>query len=127
MSFWVYILLCADNSYYTGHTDNLETRVAAHERGEIPGYTFTRRPVHLAFAQDFPTRGEALAAERQINGWSQRKKEALIKGELERLPELARPSSETRKVVQERGGPSINPSLRLRALRGSGRTDSTNV
>ncbi|MSQ11356.1 MAG: GIY-YIG nuclease family protein [Dehalococcoidia bacterium] len=108
MSFRAYILLCADNSYYTGHTDNLETRVVAHERGEIPGYTFTRRLVHLAFAQDVPTRAEAISAERQIKGWGQRKKEALIKGEWERLPELAKSSFGTRKVITKQGHPSTS-------------------
>jgi predicted GIY-YIG superfamily endonuclease len=97
--FYVYILLCADGTYYTGHTDNLERRVVAHGRGEIPGYTFNRRPVSLAFAQEFASRVEALAAERQIKGWNQHKKEALIKGEWERLPELAKPSSGKRKAV----------------------------
>ncbi len=38
MSFWVYILHCADGSYYTGHTDNLEKRIAEHQAGELPGY-----------------------------------------------------------------------------------------
>jgi tRNA/rRNA methyltransferase len=49
MSFWVYILLCADNSYYTGHTDNLDKRIAEHQAGEIAGYTSGRRPVTLLF------------------------------------------------------------------------------
>jgi len=47
VAFWVYILKCADGSYYTGHTDNLERRVASHQAGEIPGYTFDKRPVTL--------------------------------------------------------------------------------
>jgi len=47
MSFWVYILRCADNSYYTGHTDNLEKRIAGHQEGEVEGYTSTRLPVVL--------------------------------------------------------------------------------
>ena len=41
MSFWVYILRCADGSYYTGHTDNLDERIAKHQAGEIEGYTST--------------------------------------------------------------------------------------
>jgi len=61
MSFWVYILRCADNSYYTGHTDNLEERIAKHQAGEIEGYTSTRLPVRLLFSEEFPTREEALA------------------------------------------------------------------
>ena len=94
MSFWVYILRCADNSYYTGHTDNLEQRLAKHQAGEIEGYTSTRLPVRLLFSEEFPTREEALACERQIKGWSRRKKEALMRGdwaEVSRLAHQGRP------------------------------------
>jgi predicted GIY-YIG superfamily endonuclease len=70
MSFWVYILRCADNSYYTGHTDNLEDRIAKHKAGEIEGYTSTSLPVRVVFLEEFPTREEALACEQQIKGWS---------------------------------------------------------
>jgi putative endonuclease len=77
--FWVYLLKCADQSYYTGHTDNLENRLAQHRCKLIPTcYTATRLPVHLVFSQEFSTREEALASERQIKGWSRKKKEALI-------------------------------------------------
>jgi len=77
----VYILRCADRSYYTGHTDNLEERIAKHQVGEIEGYTSTRRPVRLLFSEEFSTRSEVLAVERRIKGWSRRKKEALIRGD----------------------------------------------
>ena len=81
MVFWVYILRCFDGMYYTGHTDHLEKRVAQHQLGEIPGFTATRRPVVLAYSQEFATREEALAAELQIKPWSRKKKEALIRGD----------------------------------------------
>ena len=81
MSFWVYILRCADNSYYTGHTDNLEKRITEHQTGEVEGYASTRLPVELVFSQEFSSREEAKASERQIKGWGRRKKEALIKGD----------------------------------------------
>lgn len=91
MSFWAYILRCADGSYYTGHTDNLEVRVAQHHAGEIRGcYTHDRRPLELVMSQEFASREEALQAERQIKGWSRPKKEALIAGDWERLQVLAR-------------------------------------
>ena len=90
MSFYIYILLCSDGSYYTGHTDDLEARLAAHERGQIPGYTTRRRPVRLVFADDFVSRDDAFARERQIKGWSRRKKQALIEGDWDRLPVLSR-------------------------------------
>lgn len=84
--FWVYILQCADNSYYTGHTDNLENRLMQHHQKVYPScFTATRLPVQLVFSQEFATRDEALASERQINGWSRKKKEALIKYEWEML------------------------------------------
>ncbi len=95
MSFYVYILKCSDGSYYTGHTDDLEKRLAAHERGEIPGYTSRRRPVSLVFADVFPSRDETFRVERQIKGWSRRKKEALIRGDWERLALLAQAHGST--------------------------------
>jgi putative endonuclease len=80
--FWVYILKCADHSYYTGHTDNLEIRLAQHATKAIPNcYTATRLPFELVFSQMFPTREEALISERQIKGWSRKKKKALIEGD----------------------------------------------
>jgi predicted GIY-YIG superfamily endonuclease len=89
MSFWVYILRCADGSYYTGHTDNLEKRVAEHQAGEVEGYTSTRLPVTLVFSQEFPSREEALACERQIKGWSRKKKEALLRSDWVEMSRLA--------------------------------------
>ncbi|WP_082466008.1 TrmH family RNA methyltransferase [Sphingomonas sp. Leaf38] len=79
MTFWAYVVRCADDSYYTGHTDDLERRIGQHNLGEIPGYTQTRRPVELMWSQEFPSRQEALAAEFQVKGWSRRKKEALAR------------------------------------------------
>ena len=80
--FWVYVLRCADNSYYVGHTDNLESRFKQHCLKIYPMcYTATRLPVKLVFSQEFATRCEALASERQIKGWSRKKKEALIKSD----------------------------------------------
>ncbi|MFO1295518.1 MAG: GIY-YIG nuclease family protein [Rubrivivax sp.] len=70
--FFVYMLRCADGSYYVGHTDELERRIAQHRAGEIPGYTHERRPVELVWSQEAATREEALAAERQVKGWLHR-------------------------------------------------------
>ncbi len=82
MSFWIYILKCSDNSYYTGHTDDLEKRILEHQTGQMSGcYTSSRLPVELVFSQDFTTREEALAAELRIKGWSRKKKEAMIRGD----------------------------------------------
>ena len=78
MSFFTYMLRCADDSYYIGHTDDLDQRITQHHAGEHPGYTRHRRPVTLVWSQDFASRDEAFAAERQIKGWARAKKEALI-------------------------------------------------
>ena len=90
MSFWAYILLCADGSYYVGHTDDLEARFGAHQSGLIKGYTQKRRPVALVWSQEFPDRDQAFAAERQIKGWSRAKREALIRGDWDGLQLLSR-------------------------------------
>ncbi len=89
MSFYTYLLRCADGSYYVGHSDDLEARIGAHQAGALPGYTQNRRPVELLWSQDFPTRDEALGAEQQIKGWSRAKKEALVRGDWEAIRSLA--------------------------------------
>ncbi|MBB6124386.1 TrmH family RNA methyltransferase [Sphingobium subterraneum] len=95
MSFHTYMLKCGDGSYYVGHTDALETRIAQHKKAEIPGYTASRLPVELLWTQDFGTREEALAAEQQIKGWSRKKKEALIDSDWSTLKALSRKSFDT--------------------------------
>jgi predicted GIY-YIG superfamily endonuclease len=85
MSFWIYILECADGSYYTGHTDNLEKRMAEHDKGSFKNYTSNRLPVKLVFCDEFSTRDDAFARERQIKGWSHQKKQALIQGDWDKL------------------------------------------
>ena len=88
--FFTYILLCSDKSYYVGHTDDLERRLAEHETGATGGYTATRRPIQLVWFEDFPTRDEAKVAGAQLKKSSRRKKEALIAGRLEELKAAAR-------------------------------------
>ena len=90
MSFWVYILRCSDDSYYTGHTDNLEQRIGEHQHGLCAGYTATRLPVERAFSQECTTREEAIAAEQQIKGWSRKKKEAMMRGDWTEVSRLAK-------------------------------------
>ena len=88
---FLYILRCADGSYYIGTTRKaLEQRVAEHNEGTFGGYTATRRPVIFAFSEWFERVDDAIAAERQVKGWSRAKKEALIRGELEKLPALSK-------------------------------------
>jgi len=77
LSFYVYILKCSDGSYYTGHTDNLEKRLAEHKEGHCQGYTARRLPVELVFVEACASRAEALEAERKIKTWNKKKKETL--------------------------------------------------
>ena len=95
MVFCTYMLRCADGSYYVGHTDNLEQRLAAHQSGKIRGYTSSRRPVELVWSDVFRSRDEAWQRERQLMGWSRRKKEALIRGDWDGLQELSRAHGST--------------------------------
>jgi len=89
--YFVYILLCSDNSYYTGITNNVERRLSEHENGDnINCYTYKRRPVKLLFYESFADVNQAIAFEKQVKGWRLAKKEAIIRGEWESLPELAR-------------------------------------
>jgi putative endonuclease len=87
---FVYILRCADGSYYVGSTrGTLEVRIAQHNAGTFGGYTARRRPVTIVFQQEFDRITDAIAAERQLKGWRRAKKEALIQGDYSTLPELA--------------------------------------
>ncbi len=87
---YIYILLCADGSYYTGSTKNLELRLQQHQAGEGSNHTAKRLPVELIYVEEYPRIDEAFYREKQIQGWSRKKKEALIEGKLLDLPELAR-------------------------------------
>ena len=90
-SYYVYIVSCSDNSYYTGVTNNPDRRVAEHNEGHDPkSYTFNRRPVELLFCEMFSDIKQAIAFEKQIKGWSRKKKEAIIAGEWNKLAELSK-------------------------------------
>jgi putative endonuclease len=83
MGAFVYMLQCADGSYYVGIAtgDDLWKRITEHETGAYPGYTSTRRPVQLVWSEHFDRITDAIAVERKIKGWSRVKKQALIKGD----------------------------------------------
>jgi len=83
--FYVYILECCDRSYYIGHTENIDKRMFEHKIGKYSGYTSSRRPVQLVFSQAFPSRIEALVAERKLKKWTHAKKKLLITGGWEAL------------------------------------------
>jgi predicted GIY-YIG superfamily endonuclease len=96
VSFYTYLLRCRDGSYYTGHTDDLDARLVAHQTGAFNGYTYRRRPVELVWLELFETRDDAFKSERQIKGWSRAKKEALINSDWDRLKTLAALRSDER-------------------------------
>ncbi len=85
----MYILKCADSSYYTGSTNDIIERVAQHQRGEGANYTKKRLPVELVFCEEYDRIDHAFYREKQVQGWSRKKKEALINGQSFLLPELA--------------------------------------
>ena len=88
---YVYMLRCADGSYYVGSARRgLDLRVNEHNAGTFGGYTSTRRPVTLVWAQHFPLITDAIAVERQIKGWSRAKKEALIRNDYESISMLSK-------------------------------------
>ncbi len=86
---WMYILKCADDSYYTGSTNNLERRIAQHQAGEGANHTKKRLPVKLVYYEEFQRVDQAFYREKQVQGWSRKKKEALINGEYGKLPDLS--------------------------------------
>ncbi|VXB53105.1 conserved hypothetical protein [Flavobacterium sp. 9AF] len=88
---YVYILKCSDNTYYTGVISNLSQRIFQHENGIFQDcYTFNRRPILLVFYAEFTDITIAIQKEKQIKKWSRAKKEALILGEFDDLPNLAK-------------------------------------
>lgn len=89
MKGYMYILECNDGSYYTGSTNNLELRLEQHQNGEGANHTKKRLPVKLIYYEEFQRVDEAFYREKQVQGWSRNKKEALINGKLELLPKLA--------------------------------------
>ena len=91
MAIYVYMLECSDGSYYVGTTRaGLDQRIAEHNAGKYDGYTKVRRPVRLVWSQECQQITDAIAAERQIKGWSRRKKQALIAHDFDLLPVLSR-------------------------------------
>jgi putative endonuclease len=96
MGAFVYMLRCADDSFYVGSAsgEDLSERMAQHQTGAFPGYTYTRRPVQLVWSEHFHRITDAIAVERKLKGWSRAKKEALTRSDW----------SSIRKLSQRRGG-----------------------
>jgi putative endonuclease len=92
----VYIIKCSDKSYYVGITNDINRRLGEHNNGsDIHAYTFNRRPVELLWSNKFQSELEAIEWEKKLKGWTRKKKEALIRGKYEILPQLAECKNET--------------------------------
>jgi putative endonuclease len=89
MKGYTYILLCRDGSYYVGSTQDLMRRISQHQNGTGAMHTALRLPVKLVYYETHHRVDSAYKRERQLHGWSRRKKEALIKGSIERLHQYA--------------------------------------
>lgn len=87
---FMYILLCADSSYYTGSTIDLDRRIAQHANGEGAKHTRSRLPVSLVYVEQYLNIVDAFYREKQVQGWSRKKKEALIAGAYNELHILSR-------------------------------------
>ncbi len=123
MPFWTYMLHCGDRSFYVGHTDDLELRMAQHEARTYAGHTSAKHPLKLVWSAEFPTRYEALAAERQVKGWGRPKKLALIRGDWPLISALARNAGEKERASTSSartvgGGETLIPSVRPEPVEG---------
>jgi putative endonuclease len=108
---FVYMLECADGSYYVGSTWDLERRVGEHNEGLGAEYTKRRRPVRLVWSEQLSRIDEAFLVEKQIQGWGRKKRQALIDGRFEDLPALARTArpQEDRPTPVVSTGPTDDP------------------
>ena len=88
----MYMLLCRDGSYYVGSAtgDDLSLRIAQHQSGALPGYTFSRRPVKLVWSEYFAQITDAIATERKVKGWSRAKKQALVNNDWKSIVSLSK-------------------------------------
>ena len=101
---WTYILECSDGSYYVGSTIDLERRLWQHNNDpDGPAYTKRRRPARVVWSAQYDSIEQAFAYEKQIQGWARRKREALIRGDFELLPDLSsRQTSSTDRWFRDR-------------------------
>ena len=79
--YWVYVIECADDSFYTGYTTDVERRVREHDRGEGAKYTRGRTPVELVHTERFDSKSAAMSREYEIKQLSRRQKEQLVEGD----------------------------------------------
>jgi len=95
MKGYMYILQCADGSFYTGSTNDIEARLEQHQNGEGANFTRKRLPVKLIYWEEFDRIDDAFYREKQVQGWSRKKKMALIADDDSLLQELAKCKNST--------------------------------
>ena len=89
-TYYVYILICSDKSYYTGITNNIDKRIQEHNNSiDKTSYTYSKRPVKIAYKESFQNPNDAIKWEKRIKGWSRKKKEALINSDFDELKKLS--------------------------------------
>ena len=100
---YAYLVRCSDDTYYAGSTWDVDVRVWQHNHSDDLGaaYTRRRRPVELVWSARFDSIEQAYAFEKRIQGWGRRKREALIRGEYDALPDLSRRSAVQRRMAQD--------------------------
>lgn len=103
MKGYMYILRCANGDYYTGSTHNLEKRMEEHNNGIACNFTWKHMPVELVYHEEFPQIDLAFRREKQIQKWSKKKKEALIRGDIELLKKLSRNHTQNPKNKRDQG------------------------
>lgn len=123
MGGFVYILECSDGSYYTGSTKDLKRRIAQHQMGKGANHTRKRLPVKLLYYEEYNRIDEAFHREKQIQGWSRKKKEALINGRVDLLHSLAKCKNETH--YKNRALTPLSPRI-LPSSKGNAADDVTN-
>ena len=97
MKGYMYILECCDGSYYTGSTKDLNRRLTQHQNGEGANYTRKHLPVKLVYYEEYNRIDEAFYREKQVQGWSRKKKEALIAGRFDKLSDLSKSNTQIQK------------------------------
>lgn len=115
---YMYILECADGSYYTGSTWNLERRLWEHQNGLGANHTARRLPVKLVYCEECDRIDDAFFREKQIQGWSRKKKQALIAGDTNQLHRLAACRNESRSRGAEPGFDTAQPTSDNHSLSG---------
>ncbi|HEV8283272.1 MAG TPA: GIY-YIG nuclease family protein [Chitinophagaceae bacterium] len=104
-NYYVYIVECKDWSYYIGITNDLDRRLWEHNTGHNPTcYTYERRPVELKYFEHFTDVNQAISREKQLKGWSRKKKQALFRQDLEALKRFAKSSA----IKSNPGNPSTS-------------------